>query len=119
MAVNVLVKKYMSLKKMNLRGPSTKGPFDQSYYEFFIETINIQSSAYINQIKNENSDWSITLPSNGIPISYKIDTGTQSNVIPLRILKNFDPEPDLCPVKVNYPHIIILKFLHLEIVHLL
>ena len=97
----------------------SQGPFDQSYYELFIETINIQNSAYINQIKNENSDWSRNLPSNGIPISYKIDNGTQSNVIPLRILKNFDPEPDLCPVKVNYPHIIILKFLHLEIVHLL
>ena len=42
---------------------------DQSDYEFFIETVSIQDSAYINQIKNENSDWSITLPSNGIPVS--------------------------------------------------
>ena len=34
---------------------------DQSYCQFFIETINIQNSAHMNQIKNENSDWSITL----------------------------------------------------------
>ena len=74
---------------------------DQSDYEFFIETVSIQDSAYINQIKNENSDWSITLPSNGIPVSYKIDTGAQCNVIPLTILKKFDPEPDLCPVNIK------------------
>ena len=74
--------------------------FDQSNYEFFIETVSIQDSAYINQIKNENSDWSITLPSNGIPVSYKIDTGAQCNVIPLTILRKFDFEPDLCPVNI-------------------
>ena len=73
---------------------------DQSDYEFFIETVSIQDSAYIDQIKNENSDWSITLPSNGIPVSYKIDTGAQCNVIPLTILRKFDFEPDLCPVNI-------------------
>ena len=74
---------------------------NQSNYEFFIETVSIQDSAYIDQIKNENSDWpSIALPSNGIPVSYKIDTGAQCNVIPLTILKNFDPEPNLCPVNI-------------------
>ena len=58
-------------------------PSDQSDHEFFIETGNIQDSAHINQIKNENSDWPITLPSNGIPVSYKVDAGPQCNVIPL------------------------------------
>ena len=52
---------------------------------FFIETVNIQDSTHINQIKNENSNWSITLPSNGIPVSYRIDTKGQCNVIPLTI----------------------------------
>ena len=66
-----------------------------------IETVSIQDSLYINQIKNENSDWSITLPSNGTPVSYKIDSGVQCNVIPLAILKKFDPEPDLCPVNIK------------------
>ena len=66
---------------------------DQSNYEFFVETVNIQDSAHINQINNEYSDWSITLNSNGIPVSYKIDTGAQCNVFPLTILKKFDPEP--------------------------
>ena len=37
----------------------------------------------------------------GIPISYKIDTGAQCKVIPLTILKKFDPEPDLCPVHIK------------------
>ena len=58
-------------------------PSDQSDYDFFIETFNTQDSADINQIKNENSDWPITLPSNGIPVSYKTDAGPQCNVIPL------------------------------------
>ena len=65
---------------------------------FFIEAINIQNSVYVNQIKNENFDWSITLPLNGVSVSYKIDTGAQCNVIPLIILRKFDPEPNLCPV---------------------
>ena len=76
-------------------------PSDQNDYEFFIETINIQNFVYINQIKNENSDWSITLLANGILVSYKIDTGAQCNVVSLTILKNFDPEPDLCPVNIK------------------
>ena len=67
----------------------------------FNETVNIQNSAHINQIKNENSDLPITLPSNGIPVSYKIDTGAQCNVILLTILKKFDLEPDLCPVNIK------------------
>ena len=74
---------------------------DQSDYELFMGTVSIQDSAYINQIKNENSDLSITLPSNGIPFSYKIDTGAQCNVIPLAILKKFDLEPDLCPKNIK------------------
>ena len=77
-------------------------PSDQSDYEFSIETvINIQDSTHITQIKNENSDWSITLPSNGIPVSYKINTGAQCYVIPLTVLKKFDPKPDLCPVNIK------------------
>ena len=61
----------------------------------------MQDSSYINQIKNENPDWSITLPSNGNPASYKIDTGAQCNAIPLTIFKKLDLEPDLSIVKVK------------------
>ena len=53
-------------------------------------------------IKNENrmkTDWSITLPSNRIPASYKIDTGAQCNVILLTILKKHHLEQDLTLVK--------------------
>ena len=89
-------------------------PSDQSDNEFFIETVNIQDSAHINQIKNENSDWSITLPMNGIPVSDKIDTGAQCNVIPLKIFKRFDPKPDLCPVNVKLSAYNNSKFLVLE-----
>ena len=35
---------------------------------FLIKTVNIQDSAHINQTFIENSDWSITLPSNGIHV---------------------------------------------------
>ena len=95
-AAHVSVKKVHEIEKDESDEPS-----DQSDYEFFIETVNIQDSALVNQIKNENSDWSITLPSNRISVSYKIDTGAQCNVIPLTILKKFDPEPDLSPVNIK------------------
>ena len=59
-------------------------------YEFFLDTINLQKNpenlTNISQIKNEPSDWNITLSSNGVPISYKIDTGAQCNVIPCNII---------------------------------
>ena len=76
-------------------------PTSHSDYKIFIETINIENSAYINQIKNENSDWSVTLPSNEIPVSYKIDTRAQCNAIPLTNFKKFDPEHNLCPVNIK------------------
>ena len=77
-------------------------PTSHSDYKIFIETINIENSAYINQIKNENSDWSVTLPSNEIPVSYKIDTRAQCNAIPLTNFKKFDPEHNLCPVNIKF-----------------
>ena len=55
------------------------------------------------------SDWLIALPSNGIPVSYKIYTRAQCNVISLTILKNFDPEPSFCPVNIKlstYAHLL-------------
>ena len=55
----------------------------------------------ISQIKNEPSDWNITLSSNDTPISYKIDTGAQCNVIPVESLENISPKPDLQPVNVK------------------
>ena len=55
----------------------------------------------ISQIKNEPSDWNITLSSNGTPISYKIDTGAQCNVIPVESLENISPKLDLQPVNVK------------------
>ena len=38
---------------------------------------------------------------NGTPKSYKIDTGTQWNVIPVDSLENISPKPDLQPVNVK------------------
>ena len=43
-------------------------PSNQSDFFFLIKTVNIQDSAHINQTFIENSDWSITLPSNGIHV---------------------------------------------------
>ena len=57
--------------------------------------------ASISQIKNEPSDWNITLFSNGSPISYKIDNGVQCNVISAASLKNISPKQDLQPVNVS------------------
>ena len=62
-ATHVLVKKYMKLKRTTLMNPLTR-----VIMTFFFETVDIQNSAHINQIKNENLTWSITLPSNEIPV---------------------------------------------------
>ena len=45
----------MKLKRMHLMNRPTR-----AIMYSFIETINIQDSVHINQIKNENSDWLIT-----------------------------------------------------------
>ena len=55
----------------------------------------------ISQIKNKPSDWNITISSDGIPISYKIDTGVQCNVIPVESLENISLKPDLQPVNLK------------------
>ena len=55
----------------------------------------------ISLIKNQPSDWNITISSNGTPISYKIDTGAQCNVILVESLENISPKPDLQPVNVK------------------
>ena len=81
----------------------TESPFADEY-EFFLGTINLQKNSEnlvnIPQIKNEPSNWNITLSSNGTPISYKIDTGAQCNIIPIKGLENISPKPDLQPVNV-------------------
>ena len=74
-------------------------------YEFFLDTINLQKTpenlVNISHIKNEPSDWNISLSSNDTPISYKIDTGAQCNVIPVEYLENISPKLDLQPVNVK------------------
>ena len=40
----------------------------------------------------------MTLSSSGTPVSYKIDTGAQCNVIPIETIENTSPKPDLQPV---------------------
>ena len=59
--------------------------------------------ANISKIKNEPSDWNTNLSSNGTPTSYKIDTSTQCNVIPVEGLENILPKPDLQPVNIKLP----------------
>ena len=75
--------------------------------QIFLDTINLQKNpenlVNISQIKNESSDWNITLSPNGTPISYKIDTGAQCNVIPVDSLENISPKADLQPVNVKLP----------------
>ena len=76
-------------------------PSDQGDYDFFFETVDIQNSAHINQIKNENPTWSITLPSNEIPVWCKIETKAQCNIILLTTLEKCYPELDLCPKNIK------------------
>ena len=90
---------HVLVKLIEIEKDESDEPSDQSAHEFFIEAVNIQDPACINEIKNENSGCSITLPSNGIPVSYKIDTGAQWKIIPLKIL---NPFKILNPVSVQW-----------------
>ena len=74
---------------------------ESSDLEFFVETISFQDPLNINEIKNESSIWSITLTSSGLPIWYKIDTGAQCNVVPLKIYQKLNPQPDLHPMNLK------------------
>ena len=73
-------------------------------YELFLDKTNLQKNpenlVNISQVKNELPEWNITLSSNGIPVSYKMDTGAQCNVIPGESLGNIYPKPDLQPVNI-------------------
>ena len=75
------MKKYCSRNRKTLyeiKQTGTESP-SADEYEFFLDTINLKKNlenlTNISQIKDEPSDWNITLSSNGVPISYKIDTG--------------------------------------------
>ena len=48
----------------------------------------------ISRIKNELSNRNITLSSNATPISYKIDTDAQGNVILVKRVESNSPKPD-------------------------
>ena len=76
-------------------------PLTRVIMTFFFETVDIQNSAHINQIKNENPTWSITLPSNEIPVWCKIETKAQCNIILLTTLEKCYPELDLCPKNIK------------------
>ena len=47
-----------------------------------------------SKLKNEQSHWNITLPSNGSPISYKTDNGAQCNFATIISSENVSPKPD-------------------------
>ena len=87
--------------------------------EFFVETISIQDPLNINEIKNESSVWSITLNFSGLPISYKIDTGAQCNVVPLKIYQKLNRQPDLHTVNLKLSVTTTPKFPWLVNAHLL
>ena len=74
-------------------------------YKFFLDTVNLHKNpenlVNISQIKNEPYSLNITLFSNGTPTSYKIDFGTQCNVIPVDSLENISPKRDLQPENVK------------------
>ena len=69
--------------------------------EFFVEAVSIQDPLNIKEMKKESPVWSITLTSNGLPISYKTDTGGQYNVIPLNIYEKLNLQSDLRPVNLK------------------
>ena len=74
-------------------------------YKFFLDTIylwvNHENIVAISQIKNELSNRNITLSSNATPISYKIDTDAQGNVILVKRLESNSPKPDFWPINVK------------------
>ena len=57
-------------------------PPTRAFMNFFIETIIFRTLDILTKSRIK-TDWSITLPLNEIPVSYKIDTRAQCNNIPL------------------------------------
>ena len=92
-------KTLLEIKQTETESPSA------GKYEFFLDTINLlknpENLTNISQIKNEPSDWNITLSSNGTPISYEIDTDPQCNFILVKSLENISPKPCLQPINVK------------------
>ena len=79
----------------------TKGKTFMTLSQNWKNLVQNENLVNISQIKNEPSNWNITLSSNGTPMSYKIDTGAQCNVIFVESLENVSPKPDLQPVNVK------------------
>ena len=94
-ATHMFVKKYMKLKRINLMNPTTR-----AIMNFFLLKLLIFRTPHILTKSRIKTDCSITLPLDGIPVSYIIYTGAQCNIIPLKIFKEFDPEPNLCLVNI-------------------
>ena len=59
----------------------------------------------------------MALSSNGTPISYKIESGAQCNVIPVESLVTTSPNPDLQPVNVKLSGKMAQKFQWLASAH--
>ena len=91
-------------KYVKLKRDGSDEPSDQSDYEVFIETINIQNSGHYKQIKNENSDWTITLLSNWYSwflFHTKLILEHNVTLFLWKFWKSLNSEPDLCPVKIK------------------
>ena len=75
--------------------------------KFMIETIEIKTvdneSVHKNQdIKSSlSTEWSIVLPTNGLDVKFKIDTGAQCNVIPKSVYIKLLNQPKLKKTSTN------------------
>ena len=54
---------------------------------------------FIGALESEDKDWLITLDSNETPVTYKIDTGAQANVISTKLYRKLNPRPTLHKTK--------------------
>ena len=114
-AANVAVKKYMKLKGMNLMNPLPRMIMHFLFKLLMFRTLYILTKSRIN------SDWSIALPLDVVPVQYKVDARAQCNIIPLTILEKFDSEPILCPMNIKLvaynPKIFVLGKFSIALMH--
>ena len=90
---------------------------DENDDKFFIDVVQVDPNGRLNEsqdvtttttsrepnnsastlftINGSKSDWSVTLDMNSTDVTFKIDTGTQCNVIPKSLLRKISPQPKL------------------------
>lgn len=72
--------------------PENQAPSDNA-------TATVGDTFLVGSIEGEGATWRAQLLTNGVSVSYKLDTGAQANIVPYSTYQSFSPKPRLHPAK--------------------